>query len=358
MIYHPFVTRVVSGLVMRRERMLPLRGEVLVSTGDRVRPADVVARTQVPGEMCLLNVARALRLSDGDLSPYLRVAVGDAVERGDVLAAGRGASLLWGRTYRSPVSGVVGGVCQGRVLIQSDRRSLELVAHYRGTVINVMSGLGAIFEVRGALIQGVWGSDKAGFGVVKCMVENPAEELVPQAIDLSCRGGILVAGRCLDEMTLQRAAEADVQGLVLGSLEARLLDAVQAMPFPVVVTEGMGDYPLSGPLFDLLKAYEGQEASVKGLTESRGGALRPEVIIYTSVARERPVLEARPEFVLEVGSQVRIVRGPHLGKTGVVSHLPQPEGAPLGAERGRGIKVRLARGEAVPVAQPNLELFG
>lgn len=357
MVYHPFVTRVVPGMAMRRERMLPLRGEVLVSTGDRVRPADVVARTQVPAGMYLLNVARALRLPDGDLAPYLRVAIGDTVEQGDVLAAGRGASWLWGRSYRSPVSGVVGSVSRGRVLIQADRRPLELVAHYRGMVINVMSGLGAIFEVRGALIQGIWGSDKAGFGVVKCMVQDPAQELDPEAIDMSCRGSVLVAGRCLDESSLRRAAETEVQGLVLASLEARLLDAVQGMPFPVVVTEGMGDYAFSAPVFDLLRAHEGQEASIKGFTEPRGGALRPEVIIYASVPGESPVPETRPQFALNIGSQVRIVRGPHMGQTGVVSSLPQAEGTPLGGDKGREIGVRVG-GAEVLVAQPNLELFG
>lgn len=358
MVYHPFVTRVVPGMVMRRERMLPLRGEVLVSTGARVRPADVVARTQVPGEMRLLNVARDLRLDDGDLAPYLRVAIGDAVEQGDVLAAGSGASRLFGRTYRSPMSGVVGGASHGRVLIQSDRRPLELVAHYRGTVLNVMSGLGAIIEVRGALIQGIWGSDKAGFGVVKCMVDDPAQDLDPEAIDMSCRGSVLVAGRCLDESSLHRAKEMDVQGLVVGSLDAGLLDVVQAMPFPVVVTEGMGDYAISGPVFDLLRAYEGQEASVSGFTQPRGGAVRPEVIIYASFAGEGAEPETRPQFVLDLGSQVRIVRGPHTGKTGVVTHLSQGDGTPLGGSRVREIAIRLDGGEEALVAQPNLELFG
>jgi hypothetical protein len=358
MVYHPFVTRVVPNMVIRRERMLPLRGEVLVSTGDRVRPADVVARTEVPARMSLLNVARALRLPDGDLAPYLRVAVGDAVERGDVLAAGSGASRFLVRTYRSPVSGVVGGISQGRVLIQSDRRPLELVAHYRGKVINVMSGLGAIFEVRGTLVQGIWGSGKAGFGVVRCMVEDPAEELDPGLIDMSCRGGVLVAGCCLDELALRRAAETDVQGLVLGSVEARLLAVAQEMPYPVVVIEGMGSCALSSSVFDLMKGYQGQEASVRGLTELRGGALRPEVIIYASLAGESAVLETRPQFVLNVGSQVRIVRGPHMGKTGVVRRLPQADGTPLSADRGLEIEVRLNGGQTVPVAQPNLELFG
>ncbi len=356
--YHPFVTRVVPSMVMRRERMLPLRGEVLVGAGTRVRPGDIVARTQVPGETRLLNVARALQLDDGDIAPYLRVSIGDRVEEGDVLAAGSGASRLLGRSYRSPVAGVVGGVSHGRVLIHLERTPLELAAHYRGTVINVMSGLGAIIEVRGALIQGVWGSGHEGFGVIKGMVAKPDQPLDPEGMDMGCRGSVLVAGRCADELTLERARETDVQGLVLGSLDAGLVDAARAMPFPVVLTEGMGDHAISGPVFDLLKAYEGQEASVRGLTEARGGGVRPEVIVYASFAAGGAEMEARPQFVLERGSRVRIVRGPHIGETGTVTQLPQGAGTPLSGFRARGIAVRLDSGEEVIVAQANLELFG
>jgi hypothetical protein len=338
--------------------MLPVRGEVLVGTGARVRPTDVVARTQVPGEIHLVNVAKALQLDDGDLSPYLRVGIGDRVKEGDVLAAASGASPLFGRVYRSPVSGVVSGASYGRVLLQADRSPLELLAHYRGSIINVMSGLGAIIEVRGALIQGVWGSDREGFGVIRCMVDEPSRPLDPDAVDMSCRGGVLVAGSCLDVSTLRRAEESDVRGLLLGSLDASLVDAVRAAPFPVVVTEGMGEYPISSPVFDLLKAYEGQDASIRGVTESRGGVVRPEVIIYASFAGESAELEARPEFMIDVGSPVRIVRGPHMAETGTVTGLPTGAESVPGGFGGRGIEVRLDSGEEVVVAQANLELFG
>jgi len=338
--YHPFVTRVVPNMVMRRERMLPIRGEVLVGTGNRVHPSDVIGRTSVPSEVHLLNVARALSLASTDLGPYMRLAAGNRVEEGDVLAAGSGASRLFGQSYRSPVTGVVAGVSNGRVLIQSDRQVLELAAHYRGIVINVMSGLGAIIEVKGALIQGIWGSAGEGFGVLRVMVDDPDEAIDPEKMDMSCRNA--------------------VQGMIAGSVDTRLMDVVQAMPFPVVVTEGMGRFAISDPVFELLKAYDGQEASIRGTMEARGGAVRPELIVYASYAGGDAELEGRPEFLLEAGSQVRIVRGPHMGETGTVTAIPPGprELATGGKAKVRGFEIRLDSGAEVFVAQGNVELFG
>jgi hypothetical protein len=358
MLYHPFVTRVVPSMVMRRERMLPLRGEVLVGTGSRVHSSDVIARTAVPSDVHLLNVARALSLDSTDLSPYMRVAVGAPVDEGQVLASGSGASRLFGRSYRSPVSGLVMGISNGRVLIQSARQTLQLAAHYRETVINVMSGLGAIIEVRGGLIQGIWGSAKEGFGVLRLMVDDPEEAIDPETIDMSCRGTVLSGSPSVSEEILRSAQDVEVQGMIVGSLDIGLVDLVEAMPFPVVVTEGMGRFAISRPAFELLKAYDGQDASVRGAMEARGGAVRPEVIIYASHARGEAELEGRPEFVLTEGSYVRIVRGPHMGETGRVAGVPaRPRRLDAGAKV-RGFEVRLESGETVFVAQANIELFG
>ena len=356
--YHPFVTRVVPNMVLRRERMLPFRGEVLVGTGSRVRPTDIIGRTAVPGETRLLNVAKALALDSSDLSPYVRVSIGDDVQVGDMLAAGGGASRLFGRGYRSPVAGMVAGISHGRILIQSTRSTLELPAHYRGTVINVMSGLGAIIEVKGALIQGIWGSDKEGFGVLNVMVDDPDQPIDHEGIDMSCRGTILVGASCVNERTLYRSQEAEVQGMVLGGLQTGLVDVAESIGYPVVVTEGMGEFPISDPVFALLKAYQGQEVSIRGTMEARGGAARPEVIIYASYAGGDAELELRPEFLLERGSRVRIVRGPYMGRTGTMIGFPPRARMLSTGVMALGAEVRLESGEEIFVASANVESLG
>jgi hypothetical protein len=256
------------------------------------------------------------------------------------------------------MAGTVANISHGRILIQSARSTLQLTAHYRGTVINLMSGLGCIIEVKAALIQGIWGSDKAGFGVLRLMVGDRSELFDIEALDMSCRGTVLVGAPGVSEDILYRAQEVEVQGVVLGGLDGALVPLVQAMPFPVIVTEGMGTLPISEPVFELLKAYDGQEASLRGAMEARGGSVRPEIVVYASYAGGEAEQEARPGFLLEPGMQVRIVRGPHLGETGKVTGFPLSSRTLPAGTKARGVEVLLGSGDEVFVAQSNVELLG
>jgi hypothetical protein len=47
----------------------------------------------------------------------------------------------------------------------------------------------------------------------------------------------------------------------------------------VIITEGFGTMRMSQSTFDLLKSFEGYQASVNGATQIRAGVLRPEIII-------------------------------------------------------------------------------
>ena len=45
--------------IIRKDRRLPLKGEVLVEEGQKVKAEDIVARTQIPGNVVLINVGRS-----------------------------------------------------------------------------------------------------------------------------------------------------------------------------------------------------------------------------------------------------------------------------------------------------------
>src|SRR5438876_10002184 len=52
--------RVTEHAVVRRERRLPLKGEVRVARGERVEADTVVARTELPGNVHTVNLASRL----------------------------------------------------------------------------------------------------------------------------------------------------------------------------------------------------------------------------------------------------------------------------------------------------------
>lgn len=355
--YYPSVTQVTPLTVIKRERLLPVRGEVLVSIGARVESIDVVARALLGGELHVVDVGSTLSVKSEDVDKYLLKAVGDTLKEGEAIAAKGGRLIPLRRVCRSPVAGRIVAIGSGRVALESKAKTFELHAHFSGTVVSVMPSLGVVIETVGALVQGVWGAGGEAQGVLKMLAEDPKEKLVADTIDIGCHGSIIVGGSSLDEEALERAKQMQVRGIVVGSIGADFGERASDLPFPVIATEGMGQVPMAPVIFELLRSNAGREASISGVTRLRWGAVRPEIIIPLQGSGTTPS-PRRLGGALEVGTQVRVIRQPYLGSVGRVVNLPsQPRVVDSGA-RLRGAEVELEEKGRVFVPYANLELIG
>jgi hypothetical protein len=355
--YYPPVTQATPLTVIKRERLLPVRGEVLASMGSRVEPIDVVARASVGGELHVVDVGRILSVKREDVDKYLLKERGNTVEEEEAIAAKGGGLIPLRRVCRSPVAGKIVAIGSGRVVLESRGKTFELHAHLRGTVASVMPSLGVVIETRGALVQGVWGAGGETQGVLKMLAEDPKEELVAEAMDVGCHGSILVSGSLVNEEALEQAEQMQVRGIVVGSIGVDLMERASDFPFPVIATEGIGQVPMSSVIFELLRSNAGREASISGVTQLRWGIVRPEIIIPS---QERGATPSPRQLggALEVGAQVRVIRQPYLGSVGrVVSLPPQPRTVDSGAKL-RGAEVELEEKGRVFVPYANLELIG
>jgi hypothetical protein len=355
--YYPSVTQATPLTVIKRERLLPVRGEVLANMGARVEPLDVVARASLGGELHVVDVGKTLSVKSEDLDKYLLKAVRDRVEEGEAIAAKGGGLIPLRRVCRSPVAGRIVAIGNGRVVLESRVETSELHAHFRGTVVSVMPSLGVVIETAGALVQGVWGAGGEAQGVLKMLVEDPKEQLVAEAIDVGCHGAIIVGGSLVDEEALEQAEQMQVRGIVVGSIGADWGERASDLPFPVIATEGMGQVPMASVMFELLRSNAGREASISGVTRLRWGTVRPEIIIPL---HERGATPPPQQLggALEVGVQVRVIRQPYLSSVGHVVSLPsQPRAVDSGA-RLRGAEVELEEKGRVFVPYVNLELIG
>jgi hypothetical protein len=241
-------------------------------------------------------------------------------------------------------------------LIESAATTLELQAHFRGEVQNVMPDRGVVIAVSGALIQGTWGNGGEAAGVLKMLVDNPQKPLRARAVDVSCHGTIVVGGRILDEDVLEQAIEARVRGIIVGGAVASLRQNLESLPLPVLLTEGFGALPMSQPVFDLLQSSMGREALLSTDTRTRRGARRPEVVIPLHDVQNAPE-ESSDILPMEVGVQVRALRAPYLGGVGTVVDLPeQPQEVESGARLPVAV-VELHDGERVSIPLANLELI-
>jgi hypothetical protein len=354
--YYPVSSQITALTTVRRERLLPASGQVLVSPGEMVGPADVVARCQLPGEVRVLDVCRTLGIPRARVAKYMRKSVGDMVQVNDLLASPRGPLGQIRRGCRSPVEGQVVEVRDGLILIESAATTFELRAHIRGEIANVMPNRGVVITVSGALIQGMWGSGGEAEGVLKMLVDSPQKPLRARAIDVSCHGTIVVGGRILDEAVLDQAIEARVRGIIVGGMDAELCQNLDLLPFPVLLTEGFGSLSMSQPVFALLQSNMGREALLSADTRTRRDARRPEVLIPLRNGHDA-VEEGSGILPMKAGAQVRALRAPHLGKVGTVVDLPaRPQRIESGAWLPVAV-VDLDDGKQVSIPLANLELI-
>ena len=361
---YPTITRLLPLTTIRRERVLPIPGEVRVRPGESVDPIHIVAQAEKPGDFYLVNVARLLRISTEAADKAIRVREGDSVQAGQRIASYRPTLGLIPRTCRSPVQGTVIAIGGGRLLIQAaSSEKLEVRAYLKGSVVEVIPDRGAVIETTGAWVQGTWGSGGHAYGVLKVLVERPDQPLRARMIDITCHGVVIVGGLVQDEATLQQAVELQVRAIIVGSLPAGLINLAQQAPFPIVATEGLGQVPMAAPIFELLRQYEGREAAVSGEMQQRWETIRPEVVIPLPTGTKPPPPEV-PEMVLEVDHRVRVTRGPYRGAVGRIASLsPAPQPMEAGFRLpGAWVRLESPAGEAAqePVFVPylNLERIG
>jgi hypothetical protein len=107
-------------------------------------------------------------------------------------------------------------------------------------------------------------------------------------------------------------------------------------------------------VFSLLQANLGREAMLSADTKGRWGAKRPELLIPLRAEEDRTHDQSKPA-PLEIGSQVRLLRSPHLGTLGKVVDLPS---FPQVVESGARVLVALVEledGESVLAPLANLD---
>jgi hypothetical protein len=247
-------------------------------------------------------------------------------------------------------------VRNGMILIEAAPETHELRAHLKGQISNIMPELGVVISTAGALLQGMWGCGGEAEGVLKVLVDNPNKPLRARSIDVSSHGTLIVGGRIPDEKIFEKAIEAKVRGIIAGSADADLCPQLEELPFPVLLTEGFGNLPMSAPVFSLLHGNMGREAMIATDTQTRWDVKRPEVIIPLrgDEGLPSPVPDPKP---LEVGAQVRAARAPYFGAIGTVSQLPAIDQQVESGARVPVAEVELDNNERVLVPLANLEMI-
>jgi hypothetical protein len=214
------VVHILPLTTLRRERLLPVPGRVIARLDQKVTPLDVVAEAHYGQEHLLIDVARTLGVQPEVAQRLIQVKAGEMVTKGQDIAQRMG---LIPQILRSPSNGRVILVGSGRILMETGDETYELRAEIPGRVTRLIPERGVEITFNGALVQGVWGNDQMGLGLMLSIITTPDDLLTLNHIDVSLRGAILLAGHCSDPAALQAAGDLPVRGMILGSLAPALI---------------------------------------------------------------------------------------------------------------------------------------
>jgi hypothetical protein len=303
-------------------RVLPANGEVLVQPGQRVEALTVIARAEIPCRYRVIDVARQLNQPQVDMKRVMRQTVGQPVQANEVLAAASGGLPFLQRSARAPVAGYIAAIGPGWALLETERAVIEIQAFINGLVTQIIPQRGAVIEAHGAIIEAACGFGGEAYGRLYRLVNSPEESLLPEDLTETVKQAIIVGGRSVDEAVLRQAEALQVRAIIVGSLDAGLLELNPPVKVRVVATEGFGYIPMSPYTFGLLTALNGREVSVRGQTPLITPAADPPVILATSGYNSRSAPTVSAERDLKVGSRVRVIWGEFLGLTGHIDSLP------------------------------------
>jgi len=361
--------RVSENAVIRKQRRLPMKGEVLVQPGRSVQAEEAVARAEMPGHLQTVRAAQMLQIEPQELQSCLLKRPGDEVEAGELIAQTKGLWGLFKSELRSPISGRLEefSATSGHIRIREPSRGVEVRAHIAGEVERIIEEEGAVIRARGALIQGIFGVGGERRGHLRVAVDGP--EAVLHAEDIGeCEGCVLVAGAGAESAAIAAAAEAGAVGLVVGAVRDEALreyvghdigvaiTGQEDVLMALILTEGFGELPMARRTWELLTSLEGRLASIDGATQIRAGVIRPEIIVTREGGAEDAEQEL-PAQVLSVGSRVRVIREPHFGALGRVIELPAEPTEIETESKVRIAMVELDNGDEARVPRANLELI-
>ncbi len=362
----------VTGMtIVKKERRLPLLGDVLPSKGDKVKAEDVVAKTELPGPITPVNVANVLSCLPGDIPGLLRKQAGDKVSKGETIASLKTFFGLFTSLCKAPTSGVIEDISKttGQVYIRGDSIPVEVKAYIDGEIIDVLEKEGVIIQAEGAFIQGIFGIGPETVGEIEVIVENPEDVITEDMLHESHEGKVLVGGSLITYEALQKAVELKVNAVIVGGFNDKdlreflgydlgvAITGKEDKGITLVITEGFGKINIARKTFDLFCENRGKKASVNGATQIRAGVIRPEIIIPKQYEEKEDIKEVQMEGLV-AGTPVRIIREPYFGLLGKIKEMPVKLKMMESETMVRTVVVALdEKGEDVLVPRANVEII-
>lgn len=366
--------KVTPDTIVIKERRLPLKGNILVKKGDKVSSEDIVAKTELPGNVVPINIVNILSVSPEELHELMLKKEGDSVEKGEMIAQSRGLFGWFKTPVMAPASGTIESVSNvtGQVIIRMKPIPVEIKAYIDGVVEEVLPEEGVVIGSNAMFIQGIFGIGGEVEGKLVVAVKDIKDRLEASNIDDTMKGKIIVGGSKVTTEALNKAIKVGAHGIIAGGVDADdlknflgydigvAITGHEEKGITLVTTEGFGEIAMARKTFDLLKKNEGKKASINGATQIRAGVMRPEIIVTNSIpdslSKVEEAAHSEEEHVgMGVGDNVRLIRDPHFGEIVRVRSLPVELTVVESETKVRVVEIELEDGKTLIVPRANVE---
>ena len=329
--------KVLQRTTVDKERRLPLKGDVLVAAGKTVAPDDIVARTYLPGNVQMVNIANLLNIDAQDIAEVMLVDIGSEIKEGELLAETKGVFGFFKSSAVSPVDGVLESISDitGQVVLREVPIPVEIDAYMNGKVASVLEEEGVVVTANAVFIQGIFGMGGENRGELRVLVDNREDELTSEMIPGDVKGAVIVGGSFISLEAYKKAISVGAAAVVAGGFNYHDLKDVLGYTLGVaitgsenlgtslILTEGFGQIPMGNRCFELLQQHNGKFTSVNGSTQIRAGVIRPEIVIpLTADDSKESRSDKDTTSGISAGSLVRVIRAPYFGDIGTVVSLP------------------------------------
>lgn len=219
---------------------LPVGASERVAIGERVNAGDVLASGSVLGTAIRVRGAKRLGLEPDDLLRVLRVTVGAELPAGTVLAR---TGRRFARALSAPLD--------GRLLhmgADGDLYFAPIVGRWavRGTLDGTVTRSDdAAVAVEGSAwcLEGIAAYGPNAIGELSLGVDSPKDDLAPMRLDVRLGGRIMLGGARVSAEAITRAHACGISGLIAGAANASGLRVVYGEEVTARGAAARGDRP-------------------------------------------------------------------------------------------------------------------
>ena len=299
---------------IRRKRIFSGDGDILVKVGQKVSPTDIIANTYPNQKFSILNIRKLLNLNNiEEARSAIDVKIGDHLKAGTIIAK---AQNVFSKAVQAPFDSEVFFIGGSQVILRILTDPEPLYAGFEAIVTELLPEQGVIIENNGVLVQGVWGNQRIGSGLLLSSIDSPEQELTKSQLKIHLRGSILLSGYCRDPETLKLASDLPLKGLILSGMHPNLLPDACKMQIPVILLEGFSPAPMNIRALNLLKSNEKRDTTINAVFKKELGE-KPEIIIPVSTEGQLP----SENMTIKPGVVVRVNNGEYKGRAANVERI-------------------------------------